>query len=242
MADLIVVGAGLAGAECAWAAAQRGRQVLLLTSLLDTIYHLPGSPLPPPAPPGSLLAQLLRGDVWDQVTGGVRPERLSHNAKLVLEWEEHITLLQSTVVDLLWDEQGVHGVRTREGFDYQAPVTVLAVGSFLKGRMTIGQTVIPAGRRREFSSEELAAALERRGVPLKQVQCQGGAWTVAGEYVADREVPQEQLRSPPYALRHLAVDLERWRPPPGLYVIGQATGYTLYAEALRQGVELGQRL
>ncbi len=160
-ADLIVAGAGPAGCEAAWAAAEAGREVLLITSNLDTVFQASE----PVAGRSGLLGLVTGGEVTP-------PRQLHRKAKGLLERHPRIHLQQSGVSRLLSDGDRVTGVGTWEGVDHQAPAVVLATGSFMGASYRIGDHVQAAGRPGELAYPELFADLLERGACFRQVTVQ----------------------------------------------------------------------
>lgn len=162
--DVIVVGAGVTGAEAAWRLARVGVATLVVTTSLDTIATLPrdGWAFEPPADGllATLAAEACRDGRWSS-------RALRRGAKRALEQEPALHLLQATVVELLRDPSGrVVGVGTWEGVERRAPCVALCVGSFLEARLRVGASEQRAGRLSELADDALAAQLRTLGVPF----------------------------------------------------------------------------
>lgn len=159
--DVAVVGAGLAGTELAWRLARAGQDVLLVSQALDQMGCLYQPTVAGAGfPAGSLFAQIAEQMAPD--TDGWTFHRL---LKAEIEATSGIHLLQSTVTELDEEEEQV-SLSTWEGPKLHARKVVLAVGSFLKGRLLIGDTMDEAGRLSEIAYDFLADDLARAGIFL----------------------------------------------------------------------------
>ncbi|MEF2276779.1 FAD-dependent oxidoreductase [Deinococcus sp. YIM 134068] len=225
--DVAVVGAGLAGTELAWRLARAGADVLLVSQALDHLGNL--------YQPTVEDAGFPAGSVFALVAERIAPETdgwtFHRHLKAEVEATAGIHLLQSTVTELDGDGDGVT-LSTWEGPPLRARRVVLAVGSFLKGRLLIGDTMEEAGRLSEVAYDFLADDLARSGVWLI-----GGEQTAAGVEGA-----------PPYDVRFLT-------PAPGeldgfrvgrferVYAVGRCTpGDHTYASVLGDAARLADDL
>lgn len=159
--DVAVVGAGLAGTELAWRLAQDGLDVLLVSQTLDSLGNLYQPTLAGVDFPASSVFALVAARIAPDTDGWTFHRQL----KREIEGTAGIHLLQSTVTAL--SEEGEQVIlSTWEGPKLHAKTAVLAVGSFLKGRLIIGDTMEEAGRLSEVAYDFLADDLARSGVFL----------------------------------------------------------------------------
>lgn len=231
-ADLIVVGAGIAGSETAWATARGGLKTLLISTSLDTVYNVAASSVTLEPPAGSLMAAVTpraRGQ-----DGAVPLGSLHREVKLALQQEPNLHLLQSSVSTLLIDQERVVGVTTWEGIERRAPRVALTVGSFLQARLRIGESVEEAGRLSEMAYDDLYLDLKALGFEftpavLEAPAAKGAlAYTVTCQTFASGELPDGTAR------------LKRLR---GLYAAGLcASGYLTYEEAAKRGQIVAREL
>lgn len=228
--DLLVIGAGIAGSEAALAAARAGRDVLLVTTSLDTVYNLvgDGARLEPPA--GTLMAEL-HADLAD-ADGRVGTWALHRAAKGALERQPGLHLLQSSVSGLLVEDGAAVGTRTWEGVDRRAGAVALCVGSFLRARLTVGALTETAGRLSEMAYDDLADDLAARGFALEPRRLEADAADGSLPYRVDCRV-----------LAATELDGARATRLAGLWAAGVcAGGGASYEAAAREGLELGRRL
>jgi len=197
--DVIVVGGGHAGIEAALAAARLGRQTLLVTQNPDTIGRLSCNPAIGGLSKGNLVREIdalggQMGLLIDRTTIQYRLLNRSRGpavqapraqadkaayaaaARAVLEAQPGLRILMDTVVGLLSvDEAGraagrVAGVRTARGHSLGARAVIIASGTFMEGRIFIGEYRSPDGRLGEPAAVGLGAWLRSAGFPVGRMK------------------------------------------------------------------------
>lgn len=184
--DVIVVGAGHAGCEAAASAANLGSKTLLITMNLDTIGQMSCNPAMGGIAKGQLVREVdaiggMCGVIADQTTIQFRmlnrskgPAMWSPRAqidkfafakkwKFYLESLQNLQLWQDVVVDLIVKDQKVVGVVTQMGLQFSAKSVVLTNGTFLNGKIHIGEFNTKGGRLGELSVEGLTESLQKLG-------------------------------------------------------------------------------
>ncbi|MFW6011319.1 MAG: tRNA uridine-5-carboxymethylaminomethyl(34) synthesis enzyme MnmG [Desulfosalsimonas sp.] len=191
--DVIVVGAGHAGSEAALAAARMGCRVILAAIDLDKIAAMPCSPSIGGMAKGQLVREIdAPGGEMGRVTDltaihfrtlntrkgpAVQSSRTQNDKiryhmamKSVLENTANLDIRQVLIERLLVEDSRAIGVVDRTGFVFYGKTVILATGTFLAGRIHIGDKSIMAGRAGEFSSEGLAADLKNLGFSMGRMK------------------------------------------------------------------------
>ena len=191
--DCIVVGGGHAGTEAALAAARAGAKTLLLTQNLDTLGQMSCNPAiggigkghltkEVDALGGAMARAIDRAGIHFRILNSskgpaVRATRAQADRALyrqairqILETQTGLTMLQQGVEDLLLEGDRVRGVVTHMGFQITARVVVLTVGTFLAGRIHVGETNVPGGRMGDPAAVTLASRLKDLGLAVGRLK------------------------------------------------------------------------
>ncbi|MHB8535838.1 MAG: tRNA uridine-5-carboxymethylaminomethyl(34) synthesis enzyme MnmG [Sulfuricaulis sp.] len=185
--EVIVIGGGHAGTEAAAAAARMGAKTLLLTQNIETIGQMSCNPAIGGIGKGHLVKEIdALGGVMARAADhagiqfrvlnarkgpAVRATRAQADRQLYrvavrawLENQEHLTIFQQSVDDLIVEGGRVTGVVTAMGMKFHARAVVLTTGTFLGGKIHIGLSNYPGGRAGDPPANALAARL--RELPL----------------------------------------------------------------------------
>src|SRR5690625_1500456 len=187
--DVIVVGAGHAGCEAALAAAKMGSKTLMLTLNLDMVAFMPCNPSLGGPAKGIVIREIdalggAMGKVIDKThiqmrmlnTGkGPAVQALRAQAdkplyiqemKRVLENEPNITLRQAMVDELIIEDNVVKGVITETKGAYYADKVIITTGTFLRGKILLGDIEYESGPNNQRVSVKLSENLEDVGFDL----------------------------------------------------------------------------
>src|SRR5467141_1362940 len=168
--DVVVIGAGHAGAEAAVAAARRGARTAVITSALETIGQMSCNPAIGGVAKGTVVREVdALGGIMGKATDLAMIQfRMLNRSKGPAVWapraqcdrglyrravrqllERHSSLrtVQGTVAALLMDGNAVLGVETLEGRRFGAKTVVVTTGTFLRGRIHIGTDAKVSGGR-----------------------------------------------------------------------------------------------
>jgi tRNA uridine 5-carboxymethylaminomethyl modification enzyme len=190
--DTIIIGGGHAGTEAAIASAKLGR-TLLLTQKIETIGQMSCNPAIGGIGKGHLVKEIdalggIMGRAID-VSGiqfrylnaskgpAVRATRAQADRILykkaireILENQSNLSIFQQSVDDLLIQNHHVIGVKTQMGLAFYAKAVVLTVGTFLGGKIHIGQTNYEGGRAGDPPSNALAICLRELELPVGRLK------------------------------------------------------------------------
>ena len=191
--DIIVVGAGHAGCEAAVAAARLGHQVMLVTMNLALVAQMSCNPAIGGIAKGQIVREIdalggMTGIVTDHTMIQYRmlnrskgPAMWSPRAqcdktafslywKNVLENTPNLHLRQDTVTELLLQNGQVTGVKTQLGKTLYAQIVILTNGTFLNGRIHVGEVNFAGGRIGESASFTLSDQLKDCGIITKKLK------------------------------------------------------------------------
>ena len=188
--DVAVIGAGHAGIEAALAAARLGQKTVMFAINLDSVGNLPCNPSIGGTAKGHLVREIdaLGGEMGvaadktmlqsRMLNLGKGPavhslraqiDRKAYTAlmKHTVEKQENLLLKQAEVVDLFREDDGWHCV-TRLGAEYVSKTVILATGTFLGGKIFVGEVNYNGGPDGMFAAEGLTSALLKLGIPLRR--------------------------------------------------------------------------
>lgn len=211
--DIIVVGAGHAGCEAARSSALMGAETLLITQNLNAIAQLSCNPAMGGVAKGQIVREIdalggMSGIITDQNTMQFRmlnrskgpamwsPRAQVDNVSFGISWRQHfetiphLQLWQDEVVDLIINNGTVEGVITKIGLKIEAKAVILTNGTFLNGKIHIGETNFEGGRIGEEASKGLSGKMREIGFEIEKLKT-GTPMRVVGDSI-NFSVLQEQ--------------------------------------------------
>lgn len=191
--EVIVVGGGHGGVEASLAAARLGKKTAMFTLYLDTIAMMSCNPSIGGPGKSNLVAEMdiLGGEMGRhtdrfnlqlkhlneskgpaaRITRGQADKYLYRTEmRKLLEHTDNLELIQDCVDKIIVEDGKVKGIITRLGIEYYADTVVLATGTFLKGKIVIGDVAYSAGRQGENSAEKLSDSLREHGITIERYQ------------------------------------------------------------------------
>ncbi len=191
--DVIVIGGGHAGTEAALASARRGASTMLLTQNIETIGQMSCNPAIGGVGKGHLVKEIdamggcmgvaadLAGIHYRTLNSSkgpaVRATRAQSDRNLyrlairkIIENQEGLSIFQATVNDILIKNDQVVGVITSTGILFNTPAVILTAGTFLNGKIHIGDQNYIAGRAGDNASIALAKALRQMPFRVKRLK------------------------------------------------------------------------
>lgn len=189
--DIIVIGAGHAGCEAALASARLKCKTLLLTLNMDQIALLPCNPSIGGPAKGQLVREIdaLGGEMGINIDKSHIQIRMLNTGKgpavhalraqadkkcyqkemtMTLETQENLDVKQDTVDQILIDHYRVTGVATKNGARYNCRAVVLTTGTYLRGRIIIGEVLFSGGPNGQQTSVKLVDSLKDLGFEVRR--------------------------------------------------------------------------
>ena len=187
--DIAVVGAGHAGCEAALAAARLGMKTLIFSISLEAIANMPCNPHIGGSSKGHLVREIdalggEMGKVIDKTMIQVKMlntskgpavhslraqadrKKYQMEMKHILEKQENLEVKQGEIVDIIVENGHVKAIKTDVGAVYQVKSVILATGTYLKGKIFIGEYSKESGPDGVAAANELSECLKRLGIPL----------------------------------------------------------------------------
>lgn len=189
--DVAVIGAGHAGIEAALAASRLGCKTIMFTISLDQIANMPCNPSIGGTAKGHLVREIdalggemgkaadkcfIQSRMLNKGKGPavhslrVQADRVMyHNyMKNICEKQSNLFIKQAEVSEIITDNGKIIGIRTSLGAEYSVEAVIIATGTYLKGKIHIGETSYESGPDSALPSKYLSQSLIHNGVELRR--------------------------------------------------------------------------
>ncbi|MEG0073673.1 MAG: tRNA uridine-5-carboxymethylaminomethyl(34) synthesis enzyme MnmG [Clostridia bacterium] len=189
--DVVVVGAGHAGIEAALAASRLGKKTVMFAINLDSIGNMPCNPSIGGTSKGHLvreidalggqmgqtadmtyiqskLLNLTKGPAVHSLRAQIDRKQYHIKMKEILENQANLDIKQGEVTEIYVNNGAIEGVQVDTGAKYRAKTVVIATGTYLKGKIIIGEFSRESGPDGVFPANELSKSLKNNGIELRR--------------------------------------------------------------------------
>ena len=194
--DVCIVGAGHAGCEAALACARLGLETVIFTVSVDSIALMPCNPNIGGSSKGHLVREIdaLGGEMGKNIDKTFIQSKMLNISKgpavhslraqadkadytremrKVLENQDHLTIKQAEVCEILWKEAGenkkeITGVKTYTGAIYECKAIILCTGTYLKARCLCGEAITYTGPNGLQAANYLTDSLKNLGIEIRR--------------------------------------------------------------------------
>ena len=187
--DVAVIGAGHAGCEAGLASARLGLKTLVFSISLEAVANMPCNPHIGGSSKGHLVRELdclggemgknidktytqlrmlntSKGPAVHSLRAQADRKRYQEEMKHTLERQENLYLKQAEIIDIGVENKKVKYVKTNIGAVYYVDNVILATGTYLKGKIFIGETSFESGPDGVFPANKLSDMLKKLGIKL----------------------------------------------------------------------------
>lgn len=187
--EVAVIGAGHAGCEAALACARKGHKTLLFSISLEVVANMPCNPNIGGTSKGHLVREIdaLGGEMGKNIDKTLIQSRMLNTSKgpavyslraqadrkkyqremkHTLEKQENLYIKQAEIVNIGVENNQVCSVETNIGAVYKVKEVILATGTYLKGRIFIGESSFESGPDGVFPANKLSECLKQNGIDL----------------------------------------------------------------------------
>ncbi len=212
--DVAVIGGGHAGCEAAFAAARLGCSVILFSICLDAIANLPCNPRIGGTSKGHLVKEIdaLGGEMGKVIDKTFLQSRMLNKGKgpavyslraqadrrmyqlemkKRLENEANIDIKQCEITDILFENGKVSGVKTHIGAIFSVKAAIIASGTYLRGKIIVGDVAYNGGPDGMFAANHLTECLKNQGVKMMRFKT-GTPARVHGDSIDYSELEEQK--------------------------------------------------
>ncbi len=187
--DIAVIGAGHAGCEAALASARMGKRTLLFSISLEVVANMPCNPNIGGTSKGHLVREIdaLGGEMGKNIDKTYIQSRMLNTSKgpavyslraqadrkkyqaemkHTLEKQDNLFIKQAEIIDIQVENGKIKSIETNIGAIYYVKAVVIATGTYLKGKIYIGENSFESGPDGVFPANKLSETLKRLGIQL----------------------------------------------------------------------------
>ena len=189
--DIAVIGAGHAGCEAALAAARLGMKTLLFSISLECVANMPCNPHIGGTSKGHLVREIdsLGGEMGKNIDKTLiqlrmlntskgpavhslraQADRKKYQAEMkhTLERQENLYIKQAEIVDIEVENKKIKAITTNIGARYEVDSVIVATGTYLKGKIFIGENSWESGPDGVFPANQLSECLKKLGIKIQR--------------------------------------------------------------------------
>ena len=212
--DVIVIGAGHAGCEAALAAARMGSKTIMFSINLEAIAMMPCNPSIGGTGKGHLVREIdaLGGEMGVNIDKTFIQSRMLNTAKgpavhslraqadkyqyhlemkKTIEKQENLFMKQDEIIDIIIEDGKACGVITRNHAVYRAKAVIIATGTFLRGKIFIGDSAYSSGPNGLAPANELSNRLAEYGIKLRRFKTGTPARALASTFDYSKMLEQK---------------------------------------------------
>ena len=188
--DIVVIGGGHAGIEASLASARLGKSTAMFIINMDTLANMPCNPSIGGTSKGHLVREIdalggqmgksadacyiqskmlnsSKGPAVHSLRAQIDRKKYHMYMKNILENEENLDIYQAEVTDIIYDGK-IKGVKTKTGAIYDAKSVIVTTGTYLKGKVIIGDVSYESGPDGVFPANKLSESLKELGIELRR--------------------------------------------------------------------------
>ena len=188
--DVIVIGGGHAGIEAALASARLGKKTAMFIINMDTLANMPCNPSIGGTSKGHLVREIdalggqmgrsadacyiqskmlnsSKGPAVHSLRAQIDRKKYHMYMKNILENEENLDIYQAEVTDIIYSDK-IEGIKTKTGAIYKSKCVVVTTGTYLKGKVIIGDVSYESGPDGVFPANKLSESLNKIGINLRR--------------------------------------------------------------------------
>ena len=189
--DIAVIGAGHSGCEAALAAARMGMKTLIFSISLECVANMPCNPHIGGSSKGHLVREIdslggemgknidktliqlkmlntSKGPAVHSLRAQADRKRYQMEMKHTLEKQENLYLKQAEIIDIGFENGKVKSITTNVGAVYNVKAIIVATGTYLKGKIFIGENSFESGPDGVFPSNKLSEVMQNAGIKMQR--------------------------------------------------------------------------